>query len=240
MHYELHRWYSPRLGREMALQVHGHAGAPILVFPTSGGRYHEAYDFGIVDALRHPIECGWVQLYCVDSVDWSSWYNYGAHPGFRSYYHNQYDLYVRDEVVPLIHWKNPNRFLSTFGCSFGAYHAMNFGLKHPDVIARILAFSGNYRIDGFAQGYWDDNCTFNSPLAYLHHMGPGWQLDAIRRQKILMTTTRHGEVPGLGHATYELSEALGRKGVWHDYVIWEHGHHKHDWPTWREMAQTYV
>lgn len=240
MHYEHHRWHSPRLGRDMALQIHGHAGAPLIVFPTSGGRRHEAYDFGIVGALADKINRGHVQLICVDSVDFSSWYNYRAHPGFRAYYHNQFDAYVRHEVVPFIHWKNPNRYLSTFGCSFGAYHAMNFGLKHPDVIARILSFSGNYRIDDFVQGHWDENCHFNSPLAFMNHMGPSWHLDAIRRQKIILTTTKHGEVPGLGHATWEMAQTLGRKGVRHDYLIWEHGHHKHDWPTWREMAHAYV
>lgn len=240
MHYEHHRWFSPRLGREMSLQIHGHAGAPVLIFPTSGGRQHEAYDFGIVGALSDKIDRGHVQLYCVDSVDRQSWYNYRAHPGFRSYYHNQYDSYVRHEVVPFIHWKNANRFISTLGCSFGAYHAMNFGLRHPDVITRILAFSGNYRIDDFVRGHWDDHCYFNSPLAYMHHMGPSWHLDAIRRQHIILTTTKHGEVPGLGHATYEMAQALGRKGVQPNYVVWEHGHHKHDWPTWREMAHVYL
>ncbi len=240
MHYEHHRWFSPRLGREMSLQIHGHAGAPVLIFPTSGGRQHEAYDFGIVGALSDKINRGHVQLICVDSVDRQSWYNYRAHPGFRSYYHNQYDSYVRHEVVPFIHWKNPNRFISTFGCSFGAYHAMNFGLRHPDVITRILAFSGNYRIDDFVRGHWDDNCYFNSPLAFMHHMGPSRHLDAIRRQRIVLTTTKHGEVPGLGHATYEMAQALGRKGVQPNYVVWEHGHHKHDWPTWREMAHVYL
>lgn len=240
MHYELHRWYSHRLGREMPVQVHGHAGAPILIFPTTWGQYFEAYDRGIVEALRPKIDRGHVQVFCVDSVNYDSWYNHRAHPGHRAHYHNQFDAYVRQEVVPFIHAKNANRFLSTFGCSFGAYHAMNFGLRHPDVVTRIFSFSGNYRIDDFVRGYWDDNCYFHSPLAYMAHMGPSWHLDAIRRQKIVLTTTKHGEVPGLGHATWEMSQTLGRKGVRHDYLIWEHGHHKHDWPTWREMAHVYV
>jgi esterase/lipase superfamily enzyme len=240
MHFERHSWYSPRLGRVMPLAIYGHAGAPVIVFPTSGGSLYEAYDFGIMDAVRPMVERGHVQFWCVDSVDRHSWYNYRAHPGWRSFYHDQFDQYVRHEVVPFIHDKNPNRFISTFGCSFGAYHAMNFGLRHPEAIARILSFSGNYRIDDFVRGYWDDRCYFNSPLAYMWNLGESHHLHRIRQQRIILTTTKHGEVPGLGHATYELSQSLWRKGVGHDYVIWEHGHHKHDWPTWREMAQTYL
>ena len=47
MHFERHSWYSPRLGRVMPLAIYGHAGAPVIVFPTSGGSLYEAYDFGM-------------------------------------------------------------------------------------------------------------------------------------------------------------------------------------------------
>lgn len=238
MHHEHHGWWSPRLDRWMELQIFGWAGCPVLVFPTSGGRHFEAYDFGIVGALREGLERGWYQLWCVDSVDRESWYNYGAHPGWRSFRHQRFDDYVRFEVVPFIHWKNPNRYLSTLGCSFGAYHAVNFGLKHPDVVRRIMGFSGNYRIDDFVYGHWDDNCYYNSPLAYMHNMGESAYLHHIRSQKIILTAARN-DIHACAHGTWELSQVLGHKGVWHDCHIWNDWHH-HDWPTWREMARTYV
>ena len=37
MHRDHHRWYSHRLGREMGINVYGHYGLPLVVFPTSGG-----------------------------------------------------------------------------------------------------------------------------------------------------------------------------------------------------------
>jgi len=39
MHRAYHRWHSPSLGRDMELLVYGHAGARVLVFPTSQGRF---------------------------------------------------------------------------------------------------------------------------------------------------------------------------------------------------------
>src|SRR5204863_83972 len=39
-----HKWHSPALGRDMELQVLGHAGARVLVFPTSLGSYSEWTD----------------------------------------------------------------------------------------------------------------------------------------------------------------------------------------------------
>src|SRR5688572_7945895 len=51
MRRDYHRWYSPSLGRDMELLVFGHAGARVLVFPTSLGKYYEWEDRGMVATL---------------------------------------------------------------------------------------------------------------------------------------------------------------------------------------------
>src|SRR5262245_25520952 len=79
MNREYHRWHSPSLGREMELLVFGHAGARVLVFPTSLGRFYQWEDFGMVSTLAEQLEQGWIQLYCVDSVDSESWYAKHVH-----------------------------------------------------------------------------------------------------------------------------------------------------------------
>ena len=48
---EYHKRYSTRLGREMELLVFGAAGLPVLVFPTSCGRFFDFEDRGMVAAL---------------------------------------------------------------------------------------------------------------------------------------------------------------------------------------------
>jgi esterase/lipase superfamily enzyme len=48
---EYHKWHSPRLSRQMELLVFGHAGLPVVVFPTSGGRFYEFEDRGMIAAL---------------------------------------------------------------------------------------------------------------------------------------------------------------------------------------------
>ncbi|WP_332368664.1 hypothetical protein [Spirosoma telluris] len=75
MQREYHKWFSPNLSRDMELLVFGHAGARVLVFPTRRGRFHEYEDLGLVNALADRIENGWLQLFCVDSVDRESVYN---------------------------------------------------------------------------------------------------------------------------------------------------------------------
>ena len=44
MHHAHHSWISPSLGREMPIEVFGHAGARVLVFPTTLGSCYEWRD----------------------------------------------------------------------------------------------------------------------------------------------------------------------------------------------------
>ncbi|MGH2522425.1 MAG: esterase, partial [Anaerolineales bacterium] len=69
MRREYQRWYSPSLNRDMELLILGHAGARVLVFPTSLGRFFEWEDRGMMQALGEHLERGWIQMFCVDSVD---------------------------------------------------------------------------------------------------------------------------------------------------------------------------
>ncbi len=41
MNREYHKWYSNALRRDMELLVFGHSGVPLLVFPTSMGRFFD-------------------------------------------------------------------------------------------------------------------------------------------------------------------------------------------------------
>src|SRR5919202_4193322 len=101
MNREYHRWYSPSLGRDMEMLIFGHGGAPLLVFPTSLGRFYEYEDNGMVGSVAHRIDSGDLQIYCVDSIDAESWYSRDAHPYWRVRRHLQYEDYILREVLPL-------------------------------------------------------------------------------------------------------------------------------------------
>jgi len=140
MNREYHKWYSHRLGRDMELLIFGHGGAKALVFPTRCGRFHEYENMGLVEALRHKIEHGHLQLYCVDGIDEESFYCWWSRPWDRVHRHLQYETYLLDEVLPLMWTKNAHPCVISHGCSFGAFHAVNFAFRHPQVFNSILKF----------------------------------------------------------------------------------------------------
>ena len=102
MNREYHKWYSSRLDREMELLVFGHSGLPVLVFPTSGGRFFEFEDRNMISAVGDRVERGDLQFFCVDSVDMESWYNRNVPPRWKKAQHEQKEDNQIHEVVPLI------------------------------------------------------------------------------------------------------------------------------------------
>ena len=58
MNREYHKQYSQELHREMEMLVFGHGGTPLLVFPTSKGRFFEYEDRGMEANLAHNTDNG--------------------------------------------------------------------------------------------------------------------------------------------------------------------------------------
>jgi esterase/lipase superfamily enzyme len=236
MNREYHKWYSSRLGREMELLVFGHAGVPVLVFPTSGGRFFEFEDRGMVGALAGRIDGGNVQLYCVDSVDMESWYNRRVPPRWRIARHMQYEDYLMSEVVPLVRQKNHDPHLVALGCSFGGYHAANIALRHPDIFTGMLAMSGAFDLSNFLDGYYDQDCYFNLPTHYLPNMSDAWYFDRYRQNTYVLATGWDDQCLGQNQ---NLDRILASKGIPDQLYIWD-SWNAHDWPTWQRMVQEYL
>ena len=238
---EYHKWYCQDLGRDMEMLVFGHAGARVVVFPTRVGRFYDYENMGMVGAVAQHVEAGWLQLYCVDSIDGETFYCNWCRPRDRILRHMAYERYILNEVLPLSHTLNANPFAIAHGCSFGAYHAVNIALRHPHRFGRVVAFSGRYDLttapDGFRDlfdGYYDQDVYFNMPNHYMANMTNG-VLDQIRRVDIKLVVGEHD--PFLDD-NRRWSQILWDKGIWHQFKIW-HGR-AHGYRRWREMAPWFL
>jgi esterase/lipase superfamily enzyme len=234
MNREYHRWFSPRLGRDMDLLIFGHAGTPYLVFPSSMGTFHEYEDQGMIAALGNKLEHGELQLFCVSTVDLESWYNRHAHPRQRVERALQYEGYLFDEVVPLVRQRNGHPGLGATGCSFGAYHALLAALRRPQDIRQCVTMGGAFDTKRFLDGYYDDDCYFLNPVDFLPGVD-GWLLDAYRQNKWVIVT---GDRDICLDDSRRMAGMLGGKGVPAHLHVWNNS--EHDWPAWREMAKAYL
>jgi esterase/lipase superfamily enzyme len=244
MHKEEHCWQSPHLGHDMTLKVYGHWGIPFIVFPCSRGRYFDYEGMGMIDAIASYIEEGRIKLFCVDSIDSQSWYNFSLTPAERNGRHEAYDRYVIHEVLPFIraHCRTPEIRPMTNGCSMGAYHAVNFYCKHPGLLAGVIACSGLYRLDRpeFGLSSTDIPAVYaNSPMAYLTGLHDPGLLEEYRRGTIMISVGQGAWDEEALEDTRTLEAIFQGAGIpaWID--VWGHDVN-HDWPWWFKQMNHFL
>ncbi len=242
MNRQYHKWFSHNLGRDMELLVFGHAGAKVLVFPTREGRFYDYENWGLVNALRHSIDAGYIRLFCVDGVDSESLYCHWVPPWCRVERHRQYERYILDEVIPLMRSENGSPSLIVHGCSIGAYHAMNMALRYPWLFCKVVALSGRYdltrAVGSFGDlfhGHYDQDIYFITPNHYLPNLNDPWFLDRLRSMEITLAVGEHDPFHESNRA---LSQALAEKNVPHQLAVWPGEAHRAR--AWREMVPNYL
>lgn len=231
MHEEYIKWYSPNLSQDIEMLTFGHSGYPILLFPTSKGKYYENKDFKLIESVQHFIESGKVKIYCPDGIDAQSWYNKDIHPADRVKNHIWYDKMLLEEVVSRA--QNDTGFdkVITAGCSFGGYHAANFAFRHPWLVSHMFSMSGAFDIKGQLDGFYNDDAYYNNPVDYL----PSATNSELWQMKIVLGTAERDICKPYNE---QLSWILAQKGIEHWLDIRRDA--EHDWPIWREMFPDYL
>ena len=239
MHTESHSWYSENIGHDMHLKVYGHYGRPLIVFPCAGGSFHEFEDFGMLDVVGQLVDEGKVKIFAVDSLDNESLLKKDGHMGDNVYRHEAYDKYIIHEVVPFIrnHCQS-NCKIALTGNSMGAFHSVNFMLRHPDVFDACIALAGVYRLGKIIEGdYFDQNVYYNSPVDYLANLEDEWFLNHLRQNNIIICT---GQGPWeYPEDTRELKRLFEMKGIPATVDLWGHDVN-HDWPWWKIMLPNFL
>ena len=239
MRRDITSWHSHNLGMEMPLVAYGHAGCPVLMFPTAAADFLEYERFYMVDAIKDLIEEGRVRAYSINSVNKYSLLNEESHPGWKVEMLTRYDHYVTDEVLPLIRNEcGPDAMPLTTGASLGALLAVNTYFKHSDLFAGTIAMSGSYDIYNYLENYFDDNVYFNNPAMYLSKLDDDYHLPRLRQANAIVVVTGQGafEAPDRSR---EFSALLHSKGIPHRFDLWGQDVN-HDWVWWRKMLPYYL
>lgn len=231
MHEEYFKWYSQSLSMDFEMLKFGHRGYPLIIFPSTMGRYHESKDFGLIDTAKWFLDEGLVQIYCPDSIDKHSWYNKSIHPAHRVRNHTYYDQMVLHEIVHKVRHHTGTGKVAVAGASFGGYHAANFAFRYPELVSHLFTMSGAFDIKSFMDGHYDENVYFNNPIDFV----PGATNKALYDIKIILGTS---DWDICLDANLKMSSILNSKGIHH--WLDQRGQKKHDWPLWKEMFPHYV
>ena len=230
-----YRWHTEHLSREFEMLEFGTAGVPIILFPTSKGRYFQNKDFHLVDTVADLIAAKKIMLFCVDSIDGESFYNYSIAPADRLRTHNAYERVIVHDVIPRALKLSGEKRVITAGCSFGGYHALNLALRFPWLVRGVISMGGAFDIKQFIFGYYDDNCYFNNPPDYLPNLSDPKYLDPLRRMVIALGT---GHDDSCRADNILMHDILTAKKIpnW----LEDNAAVGHDWPWWRDMFPRFV
>lgn len=237
-----HEWISQSLGRKMQISWFGRSGTRVLAFPPRIGKFSDYEEKGVIEAMERRIARGMIQVFCFDSVDDESFYAVSRSPRERIERHMQYERFLLDELIPFTHRINPNPSLAAFGCSLGAYHAMNLVFRHPSRFQRLIAFSGRYDLTtsppdfwNLFDGHYDQDIFENTPSHFLPQLTESERIEKIR--KIDITLTIGDEDPFLEN-NLEISRTMRSKAIAHQLHIWSGRAHRFRY--WRRMAALYL
>ncbi len=232
-------WYSDRMKREANFVRWGHAGQPVLIFPTAGGDAEEIERFLMLRVLDPLVAAGRIRVYSCDSVAGHAMMVQEGTPKHRMWLLNQFHQYVRHEVVPAIHrdCNNDSIGIWTAGASIGAFHSVAVTCRWPQLFHRAIGMSGTWNILRFFKtDTHSDDYFVSSPLQFIPTLG-GVHLDELRKRFVLIAS-------GAGRAenmaeSWGIANLLGSKGVPNRVDAWGPDWH-HDWPTWRTMLPKYL
>lgn len=226
-----HRWYSNQLNCEMKMLEFGERGFPLVLFPTSMGRFYENKDFGLIDSVAWYINEGLIRIFCPDSIDHLSWYNRSVHPAERVQNHIWYDKMLVHELYPFVKRETGFSKIALGGCSFGGYHAVNSGFKHPEDVKYIISMGAKFDIKSQLDGYYDDNVYFNNPPDFI----PNASNPHLNELQVILGTGNHDICLD---DNIRFADILRIKGQRHWLDI--RGDSNHDWSAWKGMLNHYL
>lgn len=224
-------FYSHLLGISLKLEITGHFGYPIIMFPTSKGQYTQNHDFHLNSSINWFIDNGKVKLYNIETLDEISLYNKSVSPQERI---RRYELYVQfliQEFIPFVQKIHQTHRVAVAGASFGGYHAANFAFRFPDVVSHLFCLSGAFTIRDFMDGYESEKVYFNCPREFVMN-------DESFKYKHMHIVLSTSDQDICLEQTREMAGILAQKGInhWYDEQKWI----GHDWPLWRMVFPTFI
>ncbi|HEY0307679.1 MAG TPA: alpha/beta hydrolase-fold protein [Acidobacteriaceae bacterium] len=235
---EYYKWFSPHLHRDMELLVFGGSGSgnpvPAIAFPTARGRFFELEDTGMVQVVAPKLERGEIQIFCVDNLP--VWNNPDLPGDEKIAQQLQYEAYVLEEVLPLIHKGRHHPHVATAGFGFGGYHAVNMALRHPDRFQSFLSLGGTFDVTDRLNGHMDEATYLNLPTYYIPNLVDAWYLDRYRHNTYILAT---GEEDTCRGANEKMAAVLRARQIPCRLDVWGSGSGR-SWDCWQKMLRNYL
>lgn len=228
---EYTHYYSHILDKSINIEITGHFGYPIIMFPTSQGSFTQNKDFHLNDSVRWFLDQGKIKLYNIQTLDNENLYDKNISPYERIRRYENWVQFIIQELIPQIQKIHKTKRVAIAGASFGGYHAANLAFRFPDTFSHLICLSGAFNIRSFMDGYTDDLVYFNSPDEFVLN-DEAWK---YKHMNIILSTSDQDICL---KPTQNMANILTHKGINHEYD--ERKWINHDWPLWRMVFPMFI
>ncbi len=234
-------WFSKNLNREMNINIYGSDGVPLLVFPTQDAMSDNFENFGMIETVADYINCGKIQLFCVDTVDSESWSNVFGDKVWRANRQESYYNYIVEEVLPFIKVKNPTDNLPVIvGCSLGGLHGAILFFRRPEFFAGLISLSGIYDAKILFDGWSNPTLYDNSPIDFLANISPEHDYIKIYNSKKIYLCVGQGRWEDEGRWTTSIMrDIFHAKDIRAVTDFWGYDV-DHDWYWWKKQLRYFL
>ena len=234
------KWFSLRLRTEVLTVRYGHAGTPVLLFPTAGGDAEECERFLMIKVLTPLIDAGKIRVYSCDSVAGRAWIS-GEHSGlYKARVQNVFNEFLTDELAPAVRadCRDGSIEMIAAGASIGAYNSLVAVCRNPEIFKMGICMSGTYDLSRWMSGQHSQDLHVVSPLHFVPYLEEGSRQLALLRKRMILLPTGEGrwEAP---NESWAVANVLGKRGIPNRVDLWGK-HYDHDWVTWRDMLPKYL
>jgi len=233
------RWTSSRLHSEILCVRYGHAGVPVLLFPTAGGDAEECERFLMIRVLTPLIEAGRIKVFSCDSVAGRTWISSEHSSAYKARMQNVFNDFLTEELLPAIRSDcGGDVEVISAGASIGAYNALVALCRNPQHFRTAICMSGTYDLSRWMKGDHTTDLHVVSPLHFVPFLDEDSRQLALLRQRLVLLPTGEGrwEAPD---ESWKIANVLGARGIPNRVDLWGE-HYDHDWVTWRDMLPKYL
>ena len=234
MRREYMAWDSPVLGRRMELLWFGHAGKPMIWFPTSKGSFYQYEDFGLVGAVADLDRGGRDPGLLRRQRRRREFLREGEAPSERIRRHDEYDRYL-SEVVPFVRSRARQSGQSRdTRRSFGAYHAVELRAPPPGRrVTRSSASRASTTSTRSSTATGTRSATFTARRLMFRTWTANGSATLADGHRIVT-----GETDNILSGTTTMLEILNARGS--QPRIGRNAPYGHDWPWWKTQIRSYV
>lgn len=232
--------YSVNLNKQMRINVYGHYGVSIILFPREFETYNSVEQNGLLDTLRDLIDMGKIKLICVEDDNYASFFKNSEDYELRAENAEKYYKYIIEEVLPEVYRINEGPCLPyLLGCSMGSVLASIIFFRNPQEFSGLLGLSGIFDTTYFFKGWCDKTLYYNSPMLFLRDLSTNdKRISEYSKKRIILCSSENNWEYDMKKDFDEFRRILLNKKIsaWVDYYAGEES----NWNLWREQIAYFL